>query len=111
MTTIFGKIISGELPAEKVYESNQVLAIKDVHPQAPVHLLILPKKAYKSLQDIPEEELSIIVEIIAVAQKLAKQMGIEDHYRFVTNNGTKAGQSVFHLHFHLIGGKQLGPMA
>lgn len=111
MKTIFGKIINGELPSVKVYESDRVLAIKDVSPKAPVHILIMPKKEYKSLQDIPEKDLSIVVEIIAAAQKIAKEMGIEDNYRFLTNNGSRAGQSVFHLHFHLIGGKELGPMA
>lgn len=109
--TIFGKIISGDLPSTKLYESEKVLAIKDVSPKAPVHILIMPKKEYKSLQDIPAEELSIMAEIVEVAQKLARELGVEDNYRFLTNNGTKAGQSVFHLHFHLIGGKELGPMA
>ena len=87
------------------------MAIKDISPKAPVHILIMPKKGYKSLQDIPPEELHIMVEIVEVAQKLAREKGIEGNYRFLTNNGTKAGQSVFHLHFHLIGGKELGPMA
>jgi len=109
--TIFGKIISGELPCTKVYENDRILAIKDVSPKAPVHILIMPKKEYKSLQDIPAEDLSIVAEIVEVAQKLAQEKGIEDNYRFLTNNGIKAGQSVFHLHFHLIGGKELGPMA
>jgi len=109
--TIFGKIISGDLPSIKLYESDNVLAIKDVSPKAPVHVLIMPKKEYKSLQAIPAEDLSIVAEIVEVAQKLARELGVEDNYRFLTNNGTKAGQSVFHLHFHLIGGKELGPMA
>lgn len=111
MSTIFGKIISGEIPSVKLYENSLVLAIKDLYPVAPVHILIIPKKKYKSLQEIPEKELSIVTEIVSVAQKIAKEMGIEDNYRFLTNNGKEAGQSIFHLHFHLIGGKKLGSMA
>ena len=111
MKTIFGKIISGDLPSVKVFENERILAIKDVSPKAPVHVLIMPKKEYKNLQEIPKEDLPVIAEIVEVAQSIAKEMGIEDNYRFLTNNGTKAGQSVFHLHFHLIGGKELGPMA
>ena len=109
--TIFGKIISGELPSVKVFENETIIAIKDVSPRAPVHILIMPKKEYKNLQEIPKEELYIIGKIVYVAQSIAREMGIEDNYRFLTNNGIKAGQSVFHLHFHLIGGKELGPIA
>ena len=108
MSTIFGKIISGELPSEKVFENERILAIKDIHPKAPIHLLIMPKKEYKNLQAVPKEDLSIIIEIVNVAQDLAKQFGVADNYRFLTNNGRQAGQLVFHLHFHLIGGKELG---
>ena len=111
MSTIFGKIIKGDLPSEKVFENERLLAIKDAHPKGPVHLLIMPKKAYANLQSVPKEDLSIIAEIVEVAQALAEEFGVADNYRLLTNNGTKAGQSVFHLHFHLIGGKQLGPMA
>jgi len=111
MSTIFGKIIKGDLPSEKVFENERILAIKDMHPKGPVHLLIMPKKPYASIQSVPKEDLPIIAEIIGVAQALAEEFGVADNYRLLTNNGTKAGQSVFHLHFHLIGGKQLGPMA
>jgi len=111
MSTIFGKIIKGDLPADKVHESETLIVIKDVNPQAPVHLLIIPKKEYPSLQEIPQEDLPIMIEIIEVAQDLSEKFGVADNYRLLTNTGTKAGQSVFHLHFHLIGGKVLGPMA
>lgn len=111
MSTVFGKIVAGELPAEKVYESDTLIAIKDIAPKAPVHLLIIPKKEYKNFQEIPKEELSILAEIGEVAQTLAAQFGVADNYRLLTNNGTEAGQTVFHLHFHLIGGKLLGDMA
>ncbi|NGX50587.1 MAG: Purine nucleoside phosphoramidase [Chlamydiae bacterium] len=111
MSTIFGKIIEGEIPAEKVYESDSLLVIKDINPRAPVHLLLIPKKEAKSLQELPKEDLTILIEVVEVAQNLAKKFEVADNYRLLTNIGNKAGQSVFHLHFHLIGGKPLGPMA
>jgi len=111
MATIFGKIIAGEIPAEKVYEDDLVVGIKDINPAAPVHLLIMPKKEYQSLQQIPKNEMSIVAHIMEVVQKLAKEFNVEDNYRVLTNNGSDAGQTIFHLHFHLIGGKKLGPMA
>lgn len=111
MSTIFGKIIKGNLPADKVYENERIIVIKDINPKAPVHLLLIPKKEYPSLQEVPKEDLLIIQEIIYVAQDLARKFDVADNYRLLTNIGTKAGQSVFHLHFHLIGGKLLGDMA
>ena len=107
MTTIFGKIIEGTLPAEKVFENERILAIKDRFPVAPVHLLIMPKKAIACLQQVEKEDLELIGEMVEVAQKLAAEFGIAEGYRLVVNNGTEGGQMVFHLHFHLIGGKQL----
>ncbi|MCI5051890.1 MAG: histidine triad nucleotide-binding protein [Simkaniaceae bacterium] len=111
MSTIFEKIIQGELPAEKLFENERVIVIKDINPQAPVHLLIIPKKCYKSIQYIPKEDLSILAEIGEVAQKMAKELEIEDCYRLLTNSGEDSGQTIFHLHFHLIGGRKLGAMA
>jgi histidine triad (HIT) family protein len=111
MNTIFGRIIKGELPSIKVFENERILAIKDAHPLAPVHLLIMPKKEYKNIQSVPKEDLPIILEIFELSQQLAEEFGVADNYRILTNNGSQAGQSVFHLHFHLIGGKELGPMA
>lgn len=110
MATIFGKIIKGELPSEKVFENERILAIKDIHPIAPVHLLIIPKKEIASLQAAAEEDLALIAEAILIAQQLAQQFGIEKGYRLLTNNGSDAGQTIFHLHFHLIGGRPLGAM-
>lgn len=111
MTTIFGKIIAGELPAEKVFENDRIIAIKDIYPKAPVHLLIMPKKEIPDLQSIKGEDLFLVGEMVAVAQKLAVEYNIADGYRLIVNNGPLAGQSVSHLHFHLIGGKKLGGMA
>ncbi len=111
MTTVFGKIIKGELPAEKVFENERILAIKDIHPVAPVHILIMPKKEIPDLQSVVPEDLPLLSEICAVAQQLAKEFHIEKGYRLLTNNGSDAGQIIFHLHFHLIGGRLLGAIA
>jgi histidine triad (HIT) family protein len=111
MTTLFGKIIRGELPSERVFENERILVIKDRYPIAPVHLLIMPKKEIASLQALAPEDLPLLTEIVSIAQKLAIQFNIQEGYRLLTNNGTPAGQSIFHLHFHLIGGRPLGPMA
>jgi histidine triad (HIT) family protein len=107
MTTVFGKIIQGKLPCEKVFENERIIAFKDIAPVAPVHILILPKKEIPNLQAVAEEDLSLIAECVAVAQQLAREYDIEEGYRLLTNNGPEAGQTVFHLHFHLIGGRPL----
>lgn len=110
MSTIFGRIIKGELPADKVYEDENLIVIKDIHPHAPVHLLIIPKKEYSDLQSIPEDELEILTGVGRVAQKMATEFKIEKGYRLLTNNGATAGQTIFHLHFHLLGGRSLGEL-
>lgn len=111
MSTIFAKIINGELPADKVFENDRIIAFKDIQPVAPVHILILPKKEISGLQALEKEDLPLISEIIEIAKKLAQEFDIVDGYRLLTNNGTLAGQTVFHLHFHLIGGRRLGGLA
>ena len=111
MTSVFGKIIKGQLPAEKVFENDRILVIKDLYPIAPIHLLIIPKKEISNIQSLQNEDFSLIQEIIEVAQKMAIEFQIADGYRLLTNNGSDAGQTIFHLHFHLIGGRELGPMA
>lgn len=111
MSTIFGKIIEGAIPAEKVFENERILAIKDINPAAPVHILIMPKKEIARLQDASKEDLTLIPEIFAIAQQLAEKFGVADNYRLLVNNGPEAGQTIFHLHFHLIGGRRLGAMA
>jgi len=109
--TIFGLIIEGKLPCTKVFENERILAIEDIHPVAPVHVLIIPKKPIPDLQSVAPEDVPLICEVVAVAQKIAEAKGIVNGYRFLTNNGPDAGQMIFHLHFHLIGGKVLGPLA
>ena len=106
--TLFEQIISGDLPSEKVFENERLIAIKDINPIAPVHLLIISKKVIPDLQSVLPEDLGLIAEIVGVAQELARQFKVEKEYRLLTNTGREAGQSVFHLHFHLIGGHRLG---
>ncbi len=109
--TIFEQIIQGKVPADRVFEDDKIIVIKDIHPQAPVHLLLIPKKPVKNLQALEPEDISIVEAIVRIAQRLAKEFGIEKGYRLVTNNGKSAGQTVFHLHFHLLGGAPLGCLA
>lgn len=111
MTTIFGEIIKGNVPAEKIFENEHLIAIHDLYPQAPVHILIIPKKEIKNFQSLAPEDFPLLEQIAQVAQNLAKQFQIEDGYRLLTNNGSEAGQTIFHLHFHLIGGRKLSLMA
>ena len=109
--TIFEKIIDGEIASEKVFENENFIVIKDRFPQAPVHLLIIPKKHIEKLQDLPEEHLGLLAEAGKIIQQLAEEFHIADGYRVVINNGTPGGQSVFHLHIHLLGGRSLGAIA
>lgn len=111
MTTVFEKIINREIPADIVFENDRIIAFHDIAPKGPVHLLIVSKKVIPSFQQIPAEDLGLLTEIAQVAQSLAEQHGIAEGYRILTNIGPDAGQTVFHLHFHLIGGKPLGEMA
>ncbi|NGX48873.1 MAG: Purine nucleoside phosphoramidase [Candidatus Anoxychlamydiales bacterium] len=107
MATIFEKIINKEIPATILYEDDVVIAIKDKFPKAPVHLLIISKKVIESFQEIEKKDLPIIGRMIEVSQKLAKEFKVEKTYRLLTNVGEDAGQSIFHLHFHLLGGRTL----
>jgi histidine triad (HIT) family protein len=105
--TIFKKIIDGKLPCDKVYEDEDIIAFKDIKPLAPIHILIVPKKEIVSLQAMQEADFHLLGKVAFAAQKIATELGLED-YRLITNNGPLAGQTVFHLHFHLIGGRALG---
>lgn len=109
--TIFEKIIDKELPADIVYENERIIAFNDIHPVAPLHILICPKKPIASLQEVMEADWPVVVEALQVAQQLAARFGIENGYRLLTNNGSTAGQTIYHLHFHLIGGRLLGALA
>lgn len=112
MKTLFEKIIDDEIPSTKVFENENVIAIKDIAPQAPVHLLIITKKRIPNLQSLKKEDYFLLGEIVEVAKKLAIEFGIEKNgYRLLVNNGSYAGQTIPHLHFHLLGGDVLGPLA
>lgn len=108
MNTIFGKIIRGELPAERIWEDEELLVIRDKFPVAPVHFLLIPKEEITSLQAIKEEQLFYVEKIVKTAQLLAEEYGIAKGYRLLTNVGREGGQTIAHLHFHLIGGRALG---
>ena len=100
--TIFQKIIDKELPAEFVYEDEKSLVFKDINPTAPTHLLIIPKKQIDKISDASEEDQDLLGHLLLVAGKVARQLGIEEAFRLVVNNGAGAQQTVFHLHIHLI---------
>ncbi|MEK6480029.1 histidine triad nucleotide-binding protein [Catalinimonas sp. 4WD22] len=109
--SVFTRIIQREAPADIVYEDEDVIAFKPLRLQAPVHLLIVPKKEIPTINDIQEEDAVVLGKLFLVAKKLAKENGIaETGYRLVINTNEDAGQSVFHLHMHLLGGQSLGPM-
>ncbi len=106
---IFCKIVNKEIPSEILYEDDNILAFKDINPVAPVHVLVIPKKHIISVNDIIDQDVQVIGNIFVVIKKLATQLGVaESGYRVVTNTGKDGGQVVGHLHFHLIGGKELG---
>jgi histidine triad (HIT) family protein len=106
--TIFGKIIRGDIPARIVYDDDRCLAFHDVAPQAPVHVLVIPKRPIASLADATEDDVDLLGHLVLVATRLAGPLGLERGYRLVVNCGTDGGQSVDHLHVHLLGGRQLG---
>jgi histidine triad (HIT) family protein len=106
--SIFEKIIDREIPAEIVFETPRVLAFKDIAPQAPVHILVIPKRPHQRLACVPEADGPLLGELLLAAQQVARLSGIEDSgYRVVINNGPDAGESVPHLHLHVLGGRHL----
>ncbi len=104
---IFCKIISGEIPSQKVYEDELVYAFKDINPMAPVHILVVPKEHIPTLLDVTSEKSAVISHIYEVITKLAKEYKLEQGFRVVSNCNEFGGQTVFHLHFHILGGKKL----
>ena len=107
MTTIFGKIIKREIPADIVYEDELCLAFRDVNPQAPVHVLIIPKQEMAKLADATAVDQALLGHLMLTAGNIARALGVEKAFRLVVNNGAEAGQSVFHLHLHLLAGRPL----
>ncbi len=104
---LFCKIINGEVPSEKVYESETILAFKDINPQAPVHILVIPKMHIESLNGINEDNIGVVADIMLVVKQLAEEFNLQNGYRVVTNIGDNGGQTVHHLHFHILGGEKL----
>lgn len=106
---IFCKIIKREIPSSIVYEDNEIIAFRDVNPQAPIHILVIPKKHISSLVDLKEEDEKVVGKIYTVINKIAEQEGIDKKgFRVIVNCGEDGGQEVKHLHFHILGGKKLG---
>ena len=104
---LFCKIIAGDIPSTKVYEDDSVLAFRDIAPQAPTHILVIPKSHIPSVAGITAENSAVVAHIFEVIAKIAQAEGLENGYRVVSNCGQHAGQTVHHLHFHILGGKQL----
>ena len=106
MDCLFCKIVAGDIPSTKVYEDEQILAFRDIAPAAPVHVLFIPKSHIAGVREITAENAAVVAHIFSVIPQVAAQLGITD-YRVVSNNGPEAGQTVHHLHFHLLGGATL----
>ena len=105
--TIFKRIIDGEIPADIVYEDELCMAFHDVAPQAPVHVLVIPKKEIRSIADLAEEDQHLAGHLLLAIQKVAQQLELDEGYRVISNCGAKAGQTVDHLHLHIMGGRSL----
>ncbi|MEG3435865.1 histidine triad nucleotide-binding protein [Pannus brasiliensis CCIBt3594] len=106
--TIFGKIIRREIPASIVYEDEFALAFKDVNPQAPTHLLVIPKKPLPKLEEATDGDRELLGHLLLIAKKVAADAGLKNGYRVVINNGADGGQTVYHLHLHVLGDRPLG---
>ena len=104
---IFCKIIDGSIPSTKVYEDDHILAFRDIAPQAPTHILVIPKVHLSGVSEVSAENSAVVAHIFEVIPQIAKAEGLEGSYRVVSNCGADAGQTVFHLHFHILGGKAL----
>lgn len=108
MDCLFCKIIAGEIPSTKVYEDDKILAFRDINPQAPAHILVIPKEHIGGVDELTEENSAVAAHIFAKIAEIARKEGLTDGYRVVSNVGEHGCQSVRHLHFHILGGKQLG---
>lgn len=107
MDCLFCKIVAGEIPSKKVYEDDQILAFHDVNPEAPVHVLVIPKKHIESVDGVNESNSAYVATIFEKIPHIAKSLGVTNGYRVITNIGEDGGQSIHHLHFHLLGGTKL----
>lgn len=107
---IFCRIVKGEIPCGKVYEDEEILAFKDIHPQAPVHLLIIPKKHIATLVDATSEDVPVLGRMLELAPRLAREQGAGEGFRTIINTGRHGGQEVYHLHMHILGGQPMPAM-
>ena len=107
MNCLFCKIIAGDIPSTKVYEDETVFAFRDIAPQAPTHILVIPKAHIESVNGVTAENSAVVAHIFEVIPQIAKAEGLENGYRVVSNCGADAGQTVHHLHFHILGGQEL----
>jgi histidine triad (HIT) family protein len=105
--TIFSKIIKREIPADIIYEDDLALAFRDISPQAPTHILLIPKKPIPQLDNATEEDRDLLGHLLLTAKKVAEQAGLSKGYRVVINNGVDGGQTVYHLHVHILGDRQM----
>ncbi len=109
MDCLFCKIVAGEIPATPVYQDDEVFAFRDIHPQAPTHILIIPKRHIASVNDLDAADAALVGKLFLTGKRLAAELGIaESGYRLVMNTNADAGQTVFHIHLHLLGGRTLG---
>ncbi|MCP2730319.1 histidine triad nucleotide-binding protein, partial [Symplocastrum sp. BBK-W-15] len=106
--TIFSKIIRREIPADIVYEDDLAIAFKDIAPQAPVHIIIIPKKPISQVSAAEAEDEALLGHLLLTAKRVAEQLGLVNGYRLVINNGSDGGQTVYHLHLHILGGREMG---
>lgn len=107
MTTIFKQIIDGQIPADIVYDDDVCLAFRDTNPAAPTHVLLIPKREIPALSALTDDDTAVMAHLWSVIPALARQLGLDDGYRVVVNCGARGGQTVDHLHFHLLGGRQM----
>ncbi len=107
MTTLFSRIIAREIPADIVYEDTHCLAFRDINPQAPTHVLVIPKQEIPRLADAEEADQALLGHLLLAAGKVARQLGVDDAFRLIVNNGADAGQTVFHLHLHILAGRPM----
>ena len=105
---LFCKIAAGSIPSSIVHQDEHVVAFRDINPMAPQHILVIPRRHIASMDDLTAEDAQLLTRIFMTAKQIAHESGLEQGYRFVTNIGPDAGQSVSHLHFHLLGGRKLG---
>lgn len=105
---LFCKIVAGEVPADKLYEDDHVLAFRDISPQAPHHFIVIPKKHITAPSTLAEEDEALMGKLVRAGSKVAADLGIEGQFRLVVNNGADAGQVIFHMHLHFLGGRKMG---